>query len=117
MSAKAEKPAITAKNYLIVGPGEHPCGNNLYLVVTDGGGRNWSFRYQRDGIKKKMGFGSVRDVKLSEAKDMAIDKLRLLAQRHRSESRPRRRPPRFGLAPVRRVRQGVGRDHQDRPEK
>jgi hypothetical protein len=57
MSAKAKKPGIAAKNYLIAGPGDHPCGNNLYLVVTDGEGRNRSFRYQRDGIKKKMGFG------------------------------------------------------------
>ena len=54
MSAKAKKPGIAAKNYLIAGPGDHPCGNNLYLVVTDGEGRNRSFRYQRDGIKKKM---------------------------------------------------------------
>ena len=80
MSPAPEKQAITAKNYLTVGPGEHPCGNNLYLIVTDAGGRNWSFRYQRDGIKKKMGLGSARDVKLSEAKDRAIDSLRLLAK-------------------------------------
>lgn len=80
MSPHPEKPAITAKNYLIVGPGEYPCGNNLYLIVTDAGGRNWSFRYQRDGIKKKMGLGSARDVKPTEAKDRAIDNLRLLAK-------------------------------------
>jgi integrase len=80
MSAKPEKPAITAKNYLAVGPGEYPCGNNLYLIVTDARGRNWSFRYQRSGIKKKMGLGSARDVKPSEAKDKAIDHLRLLAK-------------------------------------
>jgi len=80
MPAGPAKPAITAKNYLTIGPGEYPCGNNLYLVVTDAGGRNWSFRYQRNGIKKKMGFGSARDVKPSEAKDRAVDNLRLLAK-------------------------------------
>jgi integrase len=80
MSPHPEKPAITAKNYLIVGPGEYRCGNNLYLIVTNAGGRNWSFRYQRDGIKKKMGLGSARDVKPTEAKDRAIDNLRLLAK-------------------------------------
>jgi integrase len=80
VSTTPEKPAITAKNYLTVGPGDYPCGNNLYLIVADGGARNWSFRYQRDGIKKKMGLGAARDVKLSEAKDKAIDSLRLLAK-------------------------------------
>jgi integrase len=80
MSPAPEKQAITAKNYLTIGPGEYPCGNNLYLAVTDAGGRNWSFRYQRGGIKKKMGLGSARDVKPSEARDKAIDNLRLLAK-------------------------------------
>jgi Arm DNA-binding domain len=77
-----EKPEITAKNYLSVGSGEYPCGNNLYLIVTPTGGRRWAFRYQRNGIVKKMGFGSAKAVglKLSEAKDKAIDALRLLAK-------------------------------------
>jgi hypothetical protein len=34
MQLRTEKPNITAKNYLTVGPGEYPCGNNLYLIVT-----------------------------------------------------------------------------------
>ena len=42
------KPQITAKNYLSVGPGEYPCGNNLYLIVSSTGGRRWAFRYQRN---------------------------------------------------------------------
>ena len=29
MQLRTEKPEITAKNYLSVGPGEYPCGNNL----------------------------------------------------------------------------------------
>jgi hypothetical protein len=39
--------------------------------VTPSGGRRWAFRYQRNGIVKKMGFGSAKEtgLKLSEAKD------------------------------------------------
>jgi hypothetical protein len=29
MQLLTQKPEITAKNYLSVGPGEYPCGNNL----------------------------------------------------------------------------------------
>jgi integrase len=83
MPTKPAKPDITAKNYLTVGPGEYPCGSNLYLIVSPTGGRHWTFRYQRDGIVKKMGLGSARahgGLKPAEAKDIAIDKLRLLAK-------------------------------------
>jgi len=96
MQLLTEKPEITAKNYLSVGPGEYPCGNNLYLIVTPSGGRRWAFRYQRNGIVKKMGFGSAKaaGLKLSEAKDKAIDALRLLAKgtdprQHRDDEKRR----------------------------
>jgi integrase len=94
MELRTKKPEITAKNYLSLGPGEYPCGNNLYLIVTPSGGRRWAFRYQRNGIAKKIGLGSakVAGLKLSEAKDKAIDALRLLAKgtdprEHRDEER------------------------------
>jgi hypothetical protein len=50
--------------------------------VSPTGGRRWAFRYQRNGIVKNMGFGSAKQtgLKLSEAKDKAIDALRLLAK-------------------------------------
>ena len=96
MELRTEKPEITAKNYLSVGPGEYPCGNNLYLIVTPSGGRRWAFRYQRNGIVKKMGFGSAKEtgLKLSEAKDKAIDALRLLVKgtdprEHRNDEKRR----------------------------
>jgi Arm domain-containing DNA-binding protein/integrase-like protein len=96
MELRTEKPEITAKNYLSVGPGEYPCGNNLYLIITPSGGRRWAFRYQRNGIVKKMGFGSAKaaGLKLSEAKDKAIDALRLLAKgtdprEHRNDEKRR----------------------------
>lgn len=77
--AKSTKPQITAKNVLSVPSGEYPCGNNLYLVVADSGGRRWTFRYQRNGIVKKMGFGSANIVKFSDAKTLALNALRDLA--------------------------------------
>jgi len=42
----------------------------------------WAFRYQRNGVVKKMGLCSAKPagLKLSEAKDKAIDALRLLAK-------------------------------------
>jgi len=96
MELRIQRPEITAKNYLSVGPGEYPCGNNLYLIVTPSGGRRWAFRYQRNGIVKKMGFGSAKaaGLKLSEAKDKAIDALRLLAKgtdprEHRNDQKRR----------------------------
>jgi integrase len=83
MTIVTEKPDITAKNYLTVGPGEYPCGSNLYLIVSPSGGRRWTFRYQRAGIVKKMGLGSAKankGLKPAEAKDKAIDHLRLIAK-------------------------------------
>ena len=96
MPRRTEKPEITAKNCLTVGPGEYPCGNNLYLIVAASGGRRWAFRYQRNGVVKKMGFGSAKEtgLKFSEAKDKAIDALRLLAKgidpkKHRDDEKRR----------------------------
>jgi integrase len=70
---------ITAKNYLTVPPGTYQCGNNLSLIVSPSGGRKWSFRYQRNGTPKRMGFGSAQHVKPAEAKTKALEALRLLA--------------------------------------
>jgi hypothetical protein len=85
-----------ARNYLSVGPGEYACGNNLYLVVTPSGGRRRAFRYQRNSVVKKMGLGSAEaaGLKLSEAKDKAIDALRLPAKgtdprEHRNDEKRR----------------------------
>jgi hypothetical protein len=102
MELRTEKPEITAKNYLTVGPGEYPCGNNLYLIVTPTGGRRWAFRYQRNGVVKKDGSRVAKPagLKLSEAKDKAIDALRLLAKgtdprEHRDDEKRRRQGSRL----------------------
>jgi integrase len=73
------KIGINAKNYLTVGPGDYPCGDNLYLIVAPSGGRRWLFRYQRNAIKDSMGLGSARDVTFGDAKKKALDHRRTLA--------------------------------------
>jgi len=73
------KIGINAKNYLTVGPGDYPCGDNLYLIVAPSGGRRWLFRYQRKAIKDSMGLGSARDVTFGDAKKKALDHRRTLA--------------------------------------
>jgi len=73
------KIAINAKNYLAVGAGDYPCGDNLYLIVAPSGGRRWLFRYQRKGIKDSMGLGSAKDVTLGDARKKALDHRRTLA--------------------------------------
>jgi integrase len=92
---------VTGKNYLSVPPGDHPCGNNLYLIVAPSGGRRWLFRYQRLGVKDRMGLGSARDVTFADAKDKAVDARRLLAKgidpkEHRNETRRAVACPLFG---------------------
>jgi integrase len=80
MGASNSRHSISTKNYLTVPAGEYPCGNNLYLIVTETGARRWLFRFQRNGVKDSMGFGSARDVTFKEAVDKAIDARRLLAK-------------------------------------
>jgi integrase len=95
------KIAINAKNYLSVGPGDYPCGDNLYLIVALSGGRRWLFRYQRKGVKDSMGLGSARDVTLGDAKRKALDHRRTLAnggdpKEIRDEARRAEACPLFG---------------------
>ncbi|WP_076858171.1 tyrosine-type recombinase/integrase [Bradyrhizobium mercantei] len=97
----ASRHVISAKNYLTVPGGDYPCGNNLYLIVAPSGARRWLFRFQRNGLKDSMGFGSARDVSFTEAQDKAIDARRLLAKginpkEHRNEERRAQACPLFG---------------------
>ncbi len=95
------KIGINAKNYLTVGPGDYPCGDNLYLIVASSGGRRWLFRYQRKAIKDSMGLGSARDVTFGDAKKKALDHRRTLAnggdpKEVRDEARRAEACPLFG---------------------
>jgi len=95
------KAGINAKNYLTVGPGDYPCGDNLYLIVAPSGGRRWLFRYQRKGIKDSMGLGSAKAITFGDAKKKALDHRRTLAnggdpKEVRDEARRAEACPLFG---------------------
>lgn len=74
--------------------GVHRVDHNLYLQITDRGGRSWLCRYMVNGRRRAMGLGSVRLVDLSSAREAANDAKKLartgvdpLAQR-RTERAP-----------------------------
>lgn len=54
-------------------PGRHSDGGHLYLVVTPGGSRNWSFMYSRNSKRTEMGLGPAGKggVTLVRAREMA----------------------------------------------
>jgi integrase len=52
-------------------PGLYADGGGLYLQVTGLRGRSWIFRYMLHGKAKVMGLGSVTDVPLAKARELA----------------------------------------------
>jgi integrase len=61
-------------------PGMHADGSGLYLHVTDSGARSWIYRWKRDGRCRDMGLGSLGDVGLAEARELATDARRMVRQ-------------------------------------
>jgi integrase len=53
-------------------PGRHPDGGNLYLSISDNGGRRWVFLYRWHGRSIEIGLGSARDVSLPRARELAL---------------------------------------------
>lgn len=54
-------------------PGRYCDGGGLYLVVQPGGSKSWICRVQRDGRRRDIGLGSLIDVNLAEARELARD--------------------------------------------
>ena len=55
-------------------------GNGLYLVVRDGGSKQWMFLYRREGKLKEMGLGSpAKGVTLAMARDRCNEARAILA--------------------------------------
>jgi integrase len=52
-------------------PGIWPDGGGLYLQVTPNGGKSWFFRFTRGDKERRMGLGSLTDVGLAKARDLA----------------------------------------------
>jgi integrase len=68
-------------------PGRHADGGNLYLNVTASGpadsvsiARSWVFMYRFGGKQREMGLGSLRDVPLARARELAADYRLALAE-------------------------------------
>src|ERR1700733_1137715 len=51
--------------------GRHADGGGLYLSISPNGGRRWVFLYRWHGKPTEIGFGSVRDVTLARARELA----------------------------------------------
>ena len=54
-------------------------GGGLYLQVSSGGGKSWLFRFMLDGRSREMRLGSFEFVGLAEARQLASDARRRLA--------------------------------------
>lgn len=68
---------VTAVNHASR-PGRYGDGGGLYLVVQPSGSKSWVCRVQRDGRRRDIGLGSLVDVNLVEARQLARDTHRLM---------------------------------------
>lgn len=60
-------------------PGLHADGGGLYLSTTNGG-RRWIFLYRWQGKRREMGLGSLRDISLARARQLATEARALVAE-------------------------------------
>jgi integrase len=60
-------------------PGKYYDGGNLILRIKPGGRASWVFRFSRAGKQTSIGLGSLRDVSLGDAREMAAQHRRTLA--------------------------------------
>jgi integrase len=57
----------------VVAPGDYCDGAGLWLQVTPSGSKSWIFRFTIAGRRFHMGLGSLRDVPLAQARELARD--------------------------------------------
>jgi integrase len=55
-------------------------GGGLYLQVSSGGAKSWIYRYQLAGTRRDMGLGPVALFSLADARRIAVDARKLVAQ-------------------------------------
>lgn len=60
--------------------GLYPSGNGLYLKISSKGAGSWIYRYQIDGKRRKMGFGSCADISLADARGFVAEQSALIAR-------------------------------------
>jgi Arm DNA-binding domain len=61
-------------------PGLLNDGKGLSLRIAGGGTKSWVFRFMLAGRAREMGLGSIADVTLAEARELARDARRLCKQ-------------------------------------
>jgi integrase len=71
--------ALHAKTLRGKGPGMHLDADGLYLQVI-GEARSWVLRYQRAGRRRNMGLGSLDNISLAKARELAKEARALLDQ-------------------------------------
>jgi integrase len=64
----------------LIEPGRYAVGHGAYLQISQWKTRSWIFRYVRNGRARHVGMGGCDYVKLSEARERAIDYRRMLAR-------------------------------------
>src|SRR6202453_80104 len=96
---------LTDRAVKTVGAGRYGDGDGLQLIVAEKGRRKWVLRFQMNGARRDMGVGSYPAVELSEARVVAADARKLIAQNikpldARAASRKAAKPiPTFGEIP------------------
>jgi len=70
---------LSARKVATAKAGKYGDGNNLYLIVAEGGSRKWILRFNWRGRPREMGLGSASSVSLADARDRAIDAKRKLS--------------------------------------
>ncbi len=58
-------------------PGKHYDRDGLYLNINKSGSKSWVYRYQLNGKRTEMGLGSIKDVNLAHARDLALENRKL----------------------------------------
>ena len=66
----------------IAEPGRHADGGNLYLFISENGGKRWTFLYRFKGTRKEMGLGSATKgfVSLADARKAASAARKLVSE-------------------------------------
>jgi integrase len=97
---------LTALKIKAAGPGRHPDGDGLYLIVRDTGSRQWLLRIQADGKRRDLGLGGADTSTRTPESAQAAERIPLLDRRSltlaeaREKADAYRRMVRAGLDPV-----------------
>ena len=81
-------------------PGRYSDGGGLYLVVGKSGAKAWAFLYMRDGKRRELGLGALKDVPVADARAKAAALRSVLdkggdPQAERDKQRVEAAPPRM----------------------